>query len=136
VKTILPHGQPILKCKLDSPDPRSLRKADVSGLVEQVTSLSALERSRLCEVLIKYLSHVTTKPGKCSLLQYKFQVQTERPIIVYFRPIPFAVRQVVRLQINQMLEDDILEISTSPILNPLTVVSKGRRQNSDLRGCP
>jgi hypothetical protein len=67
---------------------------------------------------------MTTKPGRCNLLSYKFQVATDKPIAGYSRPIPFALRPAVREQINQMLRDDILEISTSPILNPLTVVTK------------
>jgi hypothetical protein len=92
--------------------------------VEQVISLSAVERSRLYEVLIKYLSHMTTKPGRCNLFTYKFQIQTNKPIVGSSRPIPFAVRPAVREQINQMLVDDILELSTSPYLNPLTMVSK------------
>jgi hypothetical protein len=51
-------------------------------------------------------------------------VNTDQPIVGYSRPIPFTLRPAVREQINQKLEDDILEISASPILNPLTVVCK------------
>jgi hypothetical protein len=68
---------------------------------------------------------MTTKPGRCNLFSYKFQVATDKPIVGYSRPIPFALQPTAWEQINQMLRDDILEISTSPILNPLTVVSKG-----------
>jgi hypothetical protein len=83
-------------------------------------------------VLIPYLKHLTTKPGRCTLFRYKFQVHTDRPIIGYSRPIPFAVRPAVREQIKQMEKDDILETSTSPILNPLTVVTK---ENGKIRIC-
>lgn len=34
------------------------------------------------------------------------------------------IRPAVREQINQLVKDEILEISSSPILNPLTVVTK------------
>jgi hypothetical protein len=61
---------------------------------------------------------MTTKPGRCNLLD------TDQPIVGYSGPIPFALRPAVREQINQMLKDDMLEISASPILNPLIVVSK------------
>jgi hypothetical protein len=54
-------------------------------------------------------------------------VQADRAIVSYSRPIPFAIRPAVREQIAQMVDDDILEISNCPILNPLTVVQgKGR----------
>jgi hypothetical protein len=43
----LPAGDPISRPKLDPSDPRSLRMADVSALVEQVVCLSEVERRRL-----------------------------------------------------------------------------------------
>jgi hypothetical protein len=61
------------------------------------------------------------------LFNCKFQVDTDKPIVGYSRLIPFATRPAVWEQINQMLRDDILKSSTCPILNPLTVVSKGRK---------
>jgi hypothetical protein len=42
----------------------------------------------------------------------------------FSRAIPSAIRPVVREQIKQMIEDDIIEISDSPFINPLTVVYK------------
>jgi hypothetical protein len=64
---------------------------------------------------------MTTKPGKCNLFIYKFQVQADRAIVSCSRPIPVAIRRVVRDQIAQVVDDDILEISNSAILNSLTV---------------
>jgi hypothetical protein len=67
---------------------------------------------------------MTTKPGKCRIFKYKFQVIADKPIVGYSRAIPFATRPAVREQIKQMVKDDILEVSNSNILNPLTVVHK------------
>jgi hypothetical protein len=124
-------GNPIPRPKSDSYDTRSLRKTDVAALVEQVVSLSAVKQRRLYDVLMKYISHMTTKPGRCNLFSYKFQVDTDKPIVGYSRPIPFAIRPALREQIDQMLSDDILEVSTSPNLNPLTVVPKEGRNFRD-----
>ncbi|XP_033608779.1 nucleoporin nup211-like [Cryptotermes secundus] len=132
VETALPHGQPIPNPKPSFPDPRSLQAADLHSLVEQVTDLSTAERSDLYQVLFRYREHMTTRPGKCKLFIYKFQVDTDRPIVGHSRPIPFALRPAVREQIRQMLVDDIIEYSNSPILNPLTVVSK---EGGDIRIC-
>jgi hypothetical protein len=110
----------------DSADPRSLQRQELMAVVEQVDTLCDVKRSKLYEVLVKYLNHMTTKPGKCNLFKYKFGVNTDKPIIGYSRPIPFATRSAVREQIYQMLRDDILETSASPILNPLTI---RRREN-------
>jgi hypothetical protein len=113
-------------------DPRALRKTDVFALVQQVTSLSELQRKDLYAVLVKYLDHLIIKPGKCNLLEYKFNVSTDQPIVRYSRPIPFAIRPAVRAHINQMLKHGIMEISASPILNPLTVV---RKESGEIRIC-
>jgi hypothetical protein len=109
----LPHSDPIPIPKSDFSDPRSLRKTDLFSLVEQV-GLNGVQKRQLYEVLAKYISHMTTKPGRCNLFSYQFQVNTDKPIVGYSRPIPFATRPAVREQINQMMKDGILEISTSP----------------------
>jgi hypothetical protein len=67
---------------------------------------------------------MTARPGKCSLFKYKFKVETDRPIVGYSRLIPFSVRPAVREQITQMFNDNILEISNSSFLNPLTIVNR------------
>jgi hypothetical protein len=120
----LPVCDPIPNPESDSSDSRSLRKTDLSALVEQVVSLSEAQRRRLYEVLVKYLSHMKTKPGRCNLFSYKFQVNTHKPILGYSRRILFASRPAVREQINQILRDGILETSTSLILNPLKIINR------------
>jgi hypothetical protein len=87
----------------DSSDPRSLQKTDLFALVEQVVSLREVQRRIMNEVLVKYLSHMTTKPGRCNLFSYKFQVNADKPIVGYCRTIPFTTQPAVREQINQML---------------------------------
>jgi hypothetical protein len=52
------------------------------------------------------------------------------------RPIPFSVKLAVREQIRQMMPDNVLEISTSSRVNPLTIVlrdGKGPRICVDSR---
>ena len=126
------HGQLIPDSKTPFPDPRSLQAADLRSLVEQVDSLSTAEQDALYQVLLRYREHLTTRPGKCKLFIYRFQVDADRPIIGHSRPIPYALRPAVREQIQQMLDDDVIELSSSPILNPLTVVKKA---SGDIRIC-
>jgi hypothetical protein len=95
-------------------------------------NLSIPERDALYQVLLRYKEHMTARPGKCKLFTYRFQVEADKPIIGYTRPIPYALSLAVREQIQRMLDDDVIEISSSPILNPLTVV---RKTNGDIRIC-
>jgi hypothetical protein len=116
------HPQPALS------DARSLTKTDLRHLVEQNANIDESQKERLFNTLIKYLSYMSERPGKCHLMKYKFHVENTRPIVGYSRPIPFAVRPAVREQIAQMVRDDILEVSNSPFLNPLTVVHREGRK--------
>ena len=116
----------------DFSDPRSLLKPDLSALIEQVANINIIQKKELYKVLVKYIGSFTSKPGVCNLFSYKFQVEADRPLVGYNRPIAFALRPAVRLQIEQMLKDGILEASSSPFLNPLTIV---QREGKKIRIC-
>jgi hypothetical protein len=73
----LPIDDPMHAPASEPSDPRSLCETDLSGLVEEVGSLCDVQGRRLYEVLVKYLSHMTTKSGRCNLFSYKFQVDTD-----------------------------------------------------------
>lgn len=105
-------------------DPGSLRKTALVRLIEQDVNIDGTQKERLFQVLVKYLEYMTARPGKCSLCKYKFQVETDRPVVGYSRCIPFSVRPAVREQLTQTLNDGILEISNSPFLNPSTIVNR------------
>jgi hypothetical protein len=111
MRTALLHGQPIPKPNPDSADPRLLWETDLSALVERVETLNKIDKSRLYTLLEKYLRHLTTRPGKCNIFTYEFQVTADKPIVGYSGPIPFCIRPAVREKINQ---DDILEIILRP----------------------
>jgi hypothetical protein len=101
---------------------------DKFKMLPNMNNIDEAKRSKIYSVLETYKDYMVTKPGKCKLFTYKFQVEIDKPIIGYSRPIPFTVRSEVRNQIKQMSKDDILEVSTSPILNPLTIVHRERKK--------
>jgi hypothetical protein len=75
------------------------------------------------------------RPVKCKLLDYEFKLTDDKPVMGYSRAVPFAVRPVIREQIHQMVEDDDLEVSDSPHINPITLlqrVGKKRRLCTDM----
>jgi hypothetical protein len=105
-------------------DSRSSAKTQLAHLMERNGNIDRDQKASLCRMLTRYLRFMSTKPGKCNLFKYKFQVENLRPMAAYNRPIPFSVRPAVRAQIAQMIEEDILETSYSPYLNPLTIVNR------------
>jgi hypothetical protein len=95
-------------------------------------NLSCGEKCRLLEMLHKYTTHFVKRPGKCKNFEYRLQMQGGLPKSCNSRPKPFSLRREVREQIKEMVENDILEISHSPHVNPLTIV---RRKNKAVRIC-
>ena len=73
-------------------------------------------------VLIKYKQHLTKTPGKFNKFEFEFKIEGSIPTSANSRPIPFALRDQVRDQIQVMLKDNILEESFSSYINPLTLV--------------
>jgi hypothetical protein len=82
--------------------------------------------------MMKYKDSLTSRPGKCTLMEYEFRLRDENPVMSYSRVIPFAVCPIIRKQICQMIKDHILEISESPYINPVTVM---HREGKEPRLC-
>jgi hypothetical protein len=82
------------------------------------------EKCELMRLINKYQEHFVTKPGKCNMFEYKFQTQGGLPKSCNSRAIPFLLRTKVGEQIEAMVNDDILEISHSPYVNPLTIIQR------------
>jgi hypothetical protein len=87
--------------------------------VYEAVSLNEARKEELLHLLVKYENVFTTKPGKCKNLSYKFDVNCPEPIVGHSRPIPLSVRDAVRVQIQQMGRDGIVEISRSTHINAL-----------------
>jgi hypothetical protein len=94
ILTHIPNSEP------DPSETRSLRKTDFSTLVGQIINISEEQKEDLYRLLEKYIGNMTTKPGRCNLFSYKFQVELDKPIVGYSRPILFPTRPAVREQIK------------------------------------
>jgi hypothetical protein len=80
--------------------------------------LSTQQREELYNVLATYQQHLTKRPCKCHKFVYEFQIEGSTPTSANSRPTPLALRD----QIQIMLQDNILEESSSSYINPLTLV--------------
>jgi hypothetical protein len=66
-------------------DPRSFSRSDLLQPIEGNEVLDVSQKEGLFRVLENYVSHMTTKQGKCTcnLFIYKFLVQADRAIVSY-----------------------------------------------------
>jgi hypothetical protein len=97
-------------------------------LIEATEGQDNIQKESLSNLLMNYIKHMISKPGMYRVFEYKFTLSDPKPIVGFSRAIPFAIRPVMREQVRQMIEDDIIEISDSPFINPLTVVYKEGRK--------
>jgi hypothetical protein len=68
-------------------------------------NLSPQQQEELYNVLIKYQQHLTKRPGRCTKFEYEFKIDDSLPTSANSRPIPFALRDQVRDQIQIMLKE-------------------------------
>jgi hypothetical protein len=96
-----------------------MNAADILRLVNSNENLDEEEKDALIKLLQRYAPFLTSKPGRCILLEYEFKLTNEKPVTSYTQTV-----SAIRDQIRQLIEDDIIEISDSPSINPLIVVSR------------
>jgi hypothetical protein len=105
---------------------------DLDKLIMSNNNLEKQQKGKLMKVLLRYTEFLTTRPGKCKLYEYKFNITDTTPIIGHSRPVPYSARTGVRKQIEEMMGDGILELSDSSFINPLTIVYQ---ENTEPRIC-
>ena len=82
----------------DLRDPRLVSEVDVEKLIMSNNNLEKQQKEKLIEVLLRYTEFLTTRPGKCEVYEYKFNITDTTPIIGHSRPVPY------NSQSEQMLE--------------------------------
>ena len=83
--------------------------------------------------LIREFSDIFTDvPKRTDLVQHKVKLTTDKPIYRKPYPIPFALREKVQQEIDDMLKLGIIEPSDSPYAAPVVLVKK---KDSTIRFC-
>jgi hypothetical protein len=103
-------------------DDRMMTQEQLCGKVRENNNLSSRQQVELYKVLSKYQQNLTKRPGRCTKFEYEFKIEGSVPNSANSRPIPFALRNQVRDQIQIMLKDGVIEESYSAYINPLTFV--------------
>ena len=63
-------------------------------------------------------------PSKTECIEHKIIVSTDDPVRRKPYPLPFTSEQIVRDEISEMIENDIIEPSDSPYSSPIVLVKK------------
>ncbi|XP_041365121.1 uncharacterized protein LOC121380393 [Gigantopelta aegis] len=88
---------------------------------------SDLDRKQIQDVkgvLQTFQDVLSDKPGRTDLETFKIELTSEEPVRLKPYPIPFSLTKVVKEEVDQMLELDVIEKSHSAYASPIVLVKK------------
>ena len=92
--------------------------------VEINEALEAGQKSELKALLETFDDVLTDVPGKTNLLQHDVKLISDVPVSKKAYILPYAMRDKVKKEIENMVEAGIAEKSTSPYASPIVIVPK------------
>lgn len=103
--------------------PQLVGKETVDDVITS-SELTDVQKDQLSELLTEFSDVFTDVPKKTNLVQHKVKLTTDKP--VYRKPyhIPYALREKVQQEINDMLKLGIIEPTTNPYVAPIVVLKK------------
>ncbi|XP_077997113.1 uncharacterized protein LOC144450384 [Glandiceps talaboti] len=102
---------------------------------EQVTicsDLSEQQRQEAVDLLVEYQDIFSDVPGKTDLIEHRVIINSEIPI--YQKPyrLPLATKDIVKQELDKMIEAGIVQPSQSPWASPIVLVPK---KDGSMRFC-
>ena len=88
------------------------------------TKLSKRQKKQAWELLKEYQDILTSNPGKTSLREHCIEVTTDQPIRTKAYLLPYAVRELIKKEVNEMLRMGIIEPSNSAYSSSVVMVKK------------
>ena len=76
------------------------------------------------QVLGAYDSVFTDVPGKSNVIQHQITLTDSTPIRSKLYPLPYAIRENLKTEIQEMLDLGIIRASASPYASPIVIVKK------------
>ncbi|XP_021346951.1 uncharacterized protein LOC110446237 [Mizuhopecten yessoensis] len=92
--------------------------------VEIADSLSQERRSEVQRLLTGYKDVLTDHPGRTVLAEHDIVTTTTEPVHVKPYPLPFNTKEVIKKEVDKMLEMGVIEPSSSPYSAPVVIVKK------------
>lgn len=121
--------EPPHRCK-NEPDAREMKQIErevhlaIDDMLGNVRNIPPQDREDLEDILRENAEVFRPKTGAIKAFEYAFRVREHNAFFVPPYTIPLAYRQRVYQEINRMLEEDIIEQTSSTYNNPITVVEK------------
>lgn len=98
---------------------------DVESIVRELTSLGGSDRDLFVELLFKYRTLFSSKPGCVNHYQHVIKLNKAVPFIKRSYLVPLTKKNAVAREMADMLKDGIIEQSNSPFCSP---ISRGKER--------
>ena len=100
----------------------------------KVAHLTEMERNQLFDVLDRYPTIFSDKPGFCSLVEHEIKISADfKPKRLRAYKVPELLKPEVERQIHEMLELGIIVPSDSAMASPVVCVLKGLNGQNGVR---
>ncbi|XP_077987486.1 uncharacterized protein LOC144442090 [Glandiceps talaboti] len=86
--------------------------------------LHDIQQRELREVLREYSDVLTDIPGQSKLGEHDIKLTTNDPVKSRPYPLPFAMRDTIKHEVESMLHIGVIEPSFSPYASPIVIVKK------------
>ena len=78
----------------------------------------------LKDLVLRYPDVFTNMPGETDVIQHQIKLTDDTPIKCKPYPLPYAMREELRNEVDTMLEMGVVRPSTSPYAPPIVMVKK------------
>ena len=110
----------------------SLSQREYINDIHICSDLDATKKSDINDVVNAFSEIFSDVPSKTECIEHKIIVSTDDPVRRKPYPLPFTSEQIVRDEISEMIENDIIEPSDSPYSSPIVLVKK---KDGSIRFC-
>ena len=87
-------------------------------------SLTEEQKTELRALIKEFRDIFSDKPGNTRLEQHSIKLTSEEPIRSRPYPTPYSMREVIKSEVDKMLELGVVEKSDSPYASPVVLVKK------------
>lgn len=101
-------------------------------VAENAESLNESHKIELFSLLLSYREIFSDQPGRTEMYMHQIRLHDYRPFFLKSYPIPYAYKQEVRRQIDEMLKWGVIRCCQTEYVSPLVVVKK---KDNTIRVC-
>ena len=106
------------------PDLEGYRQREGVRDVKLGDELPEDQRRVLKDLVRRYPDVFTDMPGETDVIQHQIRLTDDTPIRCKPYPLPYAMREELRNEVDTMLEMGVVRPSTSPYASPIVMVKK------------